>query len=128
MKAVAKLAQRKASDAGRAAKASNQQHAADLGSAVISIATLYDILMHIEPELEEGSLGQSWCGANAAQAQKGALSSKERRKRKRKEVRLWPYTFLFHEIHICVLSQSMAYLHPLNLCLGTLWQRAQYLA
>ena len=96
MKTMAKLAQRKASDAGRADKTSNQQHAADLGSADISIATLYDILMHIESELEEDSLRQSWCGANAAQAQKGALGSKERRKRKRKEVRLWPYTFIFH--------------------------------
>ena len=100
LKTVAKLAQRKASDAGRAAKTSSQQHAADLGSADISIATLYDILMHIEPELEENSLGQSWCGANAAQAQKGALGSKERRKRKRKEVRLWIHTFFFQYSHL----------------------------
>lgn len=68
---------------------------------------MYDILMHIDPELDGDGGRQSWCGADAAQAQKGALSSRERRKRKRKEVReLFP---IIHKLrHSCLRMYILA--------------------
>ncbi len=52
-----------------------------------SISAVTDVLMHTKADTEDGAGSHPWCGGDAAQGQKGALSSRERRKRKRKEVR-----------------------------------------
>ena len=82
LKAVTKLAQQKAAKGTTSGE--EQRDAISLEGSDVSISTMYDMLMYIGPE--DGAASQSWCGADAIQAQKGALSSKERRKRKRREV------------------------------------------
>ena len=53
----------------------------------LDIPTVYDILIHMTPYMDDCAMHQSWCGADTSRAQKGVLSSQERRKRKHKEVR-----------------------------------------
>ena len=53
----------------------------------LDIPTVYDILIHMTPGMDDCAMHQSWCGADTSRAQKGVLSSQERRKRKHKEVR-----------------------------------------
>ena len=53
----------------------------------LDIPTVYDILIHVTPHMDDCAMHQSWCGADTSRAQKGVLSSQERRKRKHKEVR-----------------------------------------
>ena len=55
-------------------------------AATLDIPTVYDILIHMMPGMDDSAMHQSWCGADTLHAQKGALSSRERRKRKHKEV------------------------------------------
>ena len=65
-----------------------QQSGGHLAGADCSISAVTDVLMHVNPHMEGCPDSQPWCGGNAAEAQKGALSSRDRRKRKRKEVGL----------------------------------------
>ena len=63
-----------------------QQGGEHAASAHCNIPTVTDVLMHTTPDGEGSADRQPWCGGDAAQTQKGALGSRERRKRKRKEV------------------------------------------
>ena len=58
--------------------------------AALNIPTVYDILIHMTPDMDDCAMHQSWCGVDASHAQKGDISSRERRKRKHKEVRVFP--------------------------------------
>ena len=86
LKSVIKLLQQKTVNGADGGKA--QQGGEHSAGADCSISAVTDVLMHANPDMEEDGAGsQPWCGGDAAQGQKGALSSRERRKRKRKEVR-----------------------------------------
>ena len=84
LKSTSKLLQQKTvsgPDHGRMQQGGEHPAGADQ-----SIPTVTDVLMHITPHIEGCADRHPWCGGGAAQSEKGALSSRERRKRKRKEV------------------------------------------
>ena len=104
LKAVTKYAQQKA--AKGTITGEEQRDTISSEGSDVSISTMYDMLMYIGPE--NGAASQSWCGADATQAQKGALSSKERRKRKRMEVGQFFTESCLDTLCVCEIASNYA--------------------